>query len=273
MNRKMPTILILMVMVIIGAIYWLDLSYYTDPVTGFIIRGTVWMRFAIVLLPIVMAFLGLRTVGPRAISVLRVRNKALAGLFTAAGMVGIAFGGIKVLTSFSPFSLYSVVLGGLFIWYGVWMLLAALQLFVQFAPSPTVSALLGVAAALPFCAITVFRILVEPSSLYRVGPVVKAFSALFAMRWFGMLLRALYVALPRKMVRWMYLLGVLTFLFATCLELPLAVHTYLTSGLPFVQLAEAVNMAMLGLVAGCVSVSIAGKSEAPVLEMKEKRFA
>lgn len=273
MKRKLPTILILLVMVLVGAMYWVDLSYYTDPKTGFIVRGTVWMRFIILLLPIFMSMLGLRTVGPKAISVLRVRNKGLVVLFTLAGLMGLGYGVIMVLTSFVPLAPYSIIMGGLYVWYGIWMALAALQLLVQFAPSPTNSALLGVLAALPFCATTVYRIMVEPSSLYRIGPVVKAFSALCAMLWFGMLLRSLYIALPRKRVRWMYLFGVLTFLFATCLELPLAVFTYRNSGLATMQLLEAVTMGLFGIVAGCVSVSIAGQSEAPQLEIKEKRFA
>lgn len=273
MKRKLPTILILQVMALVGAMYWVDLSYYTDPQTGFIIRGTVWMRFSILLLPIVMSILGFRTVGPKAISVLRVRNKGLALLFALVGLAGLAYGVIVILTSFVPFAPYSVIMGGLFVWYGIWMTLVALQLLVQFAPSPTNSAIWGVVAALPFCAITVYRIMIEPSSLHRIGPVVKAFSALCAMLWFGMLLRALYIALPRQRVRWMYFFGVLTFLFSTCLELPLAVHTYMNRGLPTLQLMEAATLALLGLVAGSVSVSIAGKSEAPRLEMKETRFA
>ena len=38
MLQKLPTLLILMVMVLVGAMYWVDLSYYTDPATGETLR-------------------------------------------------------------------------------------------------------------------------------------------------------------------------------------------------------------------------------------------
>lgn len=264
MKRKLPTILILLVMVLLGAMYWVDLSYYTDSTTGFITRGSIWVRYAVLVLPVFMALLGLRTVGPRAIAVLRVRNRPLAGLYVAAAVVGFAFGVMLIIYGFEPLSPYRIVLGLFFLWYGVWMFFAALQLLVQSAPSPTRGALPGIIAALPYCALVIYRVMIRPSSLYRMGPLVAALSALFAMLWMAMMLRALYIALPQNRVRAMYLLGVLTFLFSTCLELPQAIHSALFRVADPLALLESLNMGMLGLVAGCVSVAIAGQSEEPL---------
>ena len=264
MKRKLPTILILLVMVLVGAMYWVDLAYYTDPGTGFILRGTVWERYAVALLPLAMCIMGLRTVGPRAISVMRVKSGGLGGVMVAAAVVGFLYGLFQVLTGFNTGSAYGVVLGALSAWYGVWMFLAGMQMFTQTAPSPTKNAIWGVLAGLPFAAITVYRILIRPSSLYRIAPVVRAFSSLFAMLWFGMLLRALYIALPRRRVRWMYLVGVFTFLFSTCLELPLAFNTLAAGHTTGMDLFQSLMMATFGLVAGCVSVAIAGQSGADV---------
>ena len=55
MKRKLPTILIMLVMVLMGAMYWVDLSYYTSPSTGFLLSGTVWMRYAVLVLPLAMS--------------------------------------------------------------------------------------------------------------------------------------------------------------------------------------------------------------------------
>ncbi|MGD9560002.1 MAG: hypothetical protein AB7V55_05285 [Oscillospiraceae bacterium] len=262
MRQKLPTLLILLVMALLGAVYWLDLSYYTDPVSGFVVQGPILLRYAVLAVPALMCLLGLRTVGPRAISVLRTKNPALARVFVAAAVVGVAYGITRVVVSLQPMSTFGLVVGALFIWYGVWMFLVALQLFSQTAPSPTKHAIWGVLAAVPFSPITVYRILVRPSTLYRVGPLARALAALLAMLWFGLLLRALYIALPRRRVRWMYLAGMFTFLFATCLELPYAVFMMIFGEMAPIDMFESLNMAVLGLAAGGVSVAIAGKSSA-----------
>ncbi len=261
MRRKLPTLLILMVMVLVGAAFWVDLSYYTDPSTDLITRGEVWWRHLVLILPVGMALLGLRTVGPRAISVMRVKNKPLGWLFAAAALVSVSWGGTHIVFSLNPPDAFQILLGIFTIWYGVWMFLTSIQLMGQSSPSPTKSAVSGVMAAVPFAMITIYRILVSPSSLYRVGPLVRAFAGLFAMLWFGLLLRALYIALPRRRVKWTYFMGVLTFLFTTCLELPLIVHALLFSDAGLLDLFESLNMAIFGLVAAGVSVAIADKSD------------
>lgn len=261
MKRKLPTILILLVMVLIGAMNWVDTSYYTDLTTGFVTRGTVWMRYLILILPLAMALLGLRTVGPRSVAVLRMRNPALGVLFGVCTVTGALYGVVSVLGSLGPFAPFRLVMGILFIVYAIWMALCAIQMFTQHTPSPTSSAALGIFAALPFCVLAVYRVMVNPTSLYRISPLVLAITAIFAMLWMGMLLRSLYIALTQRRVRWMYFAGVFTFLFATCLELPLAIHTAAFRSFDLVSLLESVAVGALGLVAGCVSVSIAGQAE------------
>ena len=260
MKRRIPTILILMVMVLVGAMYWVDLTYHTDPATGFILRGEVWWRYAVVALPIVMCLLGLRTVGPRAIAVLRTKNSALGGVMLASAVFGVGYGAARLLTGVAVSDGYSLVLGALCVWYGVWMFLSAVQLFTQNTPSPTKSAVCGLVASFPFVAITVNRILLHPSSLYRVAPVVSAVSALLAIQWFGLLLRSLYISLPRRRVRWMYLAGVFSFLFSTCLELPHSIYLAMVGKATGMDVFEAIFMAVFGLVGGCVSMAIAGQS-------------
>jgi len=269
MKQRLPTILILLVMVLIGAMYWLDLSYYTDPITGFITHGPIWARYLLLLLPALMCILGLRTIGPRAISVLRTRSRGLGGIFAAAGAVGVVYGITQAVVSLQQPDTFHLITGILFIWYGVWMGFTAWQMFTQRAPSPTRSAVWGILAAIPFSLVTVYRILVQPSTLYRVGPLVQAVGALLAMLWFGLLLRSLYIAMPRRRLRWTYLVGVFTFLFCTCLELPYAVYSMTFSSGTGINLFESINMAMFGLVAGCVSVAIAGRSAGPAPQEAE----
>ncbi len=261
MKRKLPTILILLVMLLVGGMYWIDLSYYTDA-TGFVTRGPLWVRYAVLALPVLMCLLGLRTVGPCGIAVFRVPGKALGGVFAFAGIMGIVYGCTRIITAISPMMAFELVLGAFVVWYGAWMLLAARQIAGQKVPSPTNSAILGVLAAMPYCLITIQRVLVSPSSLYRVGPLIRSVAPMIALLWFVMLLRSLYVALPRRRVRWLYFLGVCTFLFSTCLELPLAVYNGIFNGESGMSVFESVFMAAFGIVAGCVSVALAGQSGA-----------
>lgn len=262
MKRKLPTVLILLAMVLLGAMYWVDLSYYTEITGGFVPRGEEWLRYLVLLPPLAMALLGLRTVGPRAIAVLRVRSAPLAVWFGAAALVGVGYGATRLVTGLMAGEAFGAIVGGLFVWYGIWMFLCALQLFMQNSASPTHHAIWGVLAALPLCAQTVYRVMINPSTLYRIGSVVSALSALLAMIWFSFLLRAFYVALPQNRVRWMYFLGLFTFLFCVCFELPATVHGVLFGSLRVMDLFDSLNMAMLGITAGSVSVAIAGQSDA-----------
>ena len=263
MKRRIPTLLILFVMMLIGVAYWIDIAYYTDLRTGFSPYGTVWMRYGVVAIPILMSLLGLFTVGPRSLAVLRVRSKPLTLLFTLAGLSGITWGVLQFISLFRLFNAYTCLLSFFTVWYGLWMLSAARQFYKQANPSPTRSALWGIGATLPFVIITVYRILIKPGGLYRTAPVVQAFSSLLSLLWFGFLLRALYIALPRRRVRWVYFMGVLTFLFATCLELPLVVYAFVFGGSPTAALFESLNIALFGLAAGGISVAISGQSDAP----------
>ncbi len=262
MRRRLPTILILLVMVLVGAMHWIDLAYYTNPETGFPSQGEVWMRYVVLLLPLVMALFGLRTIGPHGIAALRVRSRPLAGVFAAAAVLGAALGVLLLFFSIRDFSAGGIVMAIFYLWYGVWMFFAALQLLVQNAPSPTKSAALGIFAALPYCILAVYRIMIVPSSLYRITPAIACFAALFAMLWMGLLLRGFYIALTQQRVRWIYFMGVLTFLLCTCLEMPSTIYTALfMEAVSPISLLTSLNLGVLGLCAGCVSVAIAGQSD------------
>ncbi len=260
MKRKMPTILILFVMVLIGAMYWVDLSYYTDYATGFLLAGSVWARYAVLLLPAVMAFLGMRTVGAGGISALRVKNYALAAAFGLAALSGGVYGIARLVAAVTELSVYSGIMGILCLGYAVWMGLCAVHFALQKEAAPTRSAVFGVAASLPFFMLAISRVMVRPTSLYRVAPFVASVSAIIAILWFSLFLRAAYVAMPQRLARLLYFAGVFLFLFGACLEFPGAVHRALFFDAGFAALAEGAAMGALGLVGGVLSVSIAGRA-------------
>ncbi|MDL2324475.1 hypothetical protein LJC61_04925 [Ruminococcaceae bacterium OttesenSCG-928-A16] len=279
MKSKAFTVVVMLVMVLTGAAYWADLSLFINPATGFVQTGPLWVRYVVLAAVLVLAAFGLRGVSPHAIGVLRVKNRKLSILFVLAGVSGLVFGVfsaalavpslVAVTLDSEPVLalvvsvVYQLLLGLLFVWYGIWMLLAARQLQKQSRPSPTQSAGPGMLAAMPFCLQTVYRVLINPSSVYRTANIVHIFTALFSMLWFGMLLRALYIALVRQRVRWMYLFGLVTFLFATCLEFAGALHTIVAGEFALLPLLEGICTGFFGLTAGVVSISIVSINTAP----------
>lgn len=270
MKRGVPSALILLTILLCAAAYWVDLLVYTSQATGFVEQGSVWVRYGIVLVPVGLAFAGLLSLGPRSIAVFRVRNPFLGVAFSVVGLAGLVFGGLTLWLSSSSFSLLNVIMGVLFLWFGVWMLLTAYQMFTQKKPSPTQGAFWGMLAASPFCVLTVQRVLVKPASLYRIAPMVRIFSALFIMLWVGMLLRALYIAMIRSRVRWMYLFGMFSFLFGL-LEAVQCVYDARYATIAPLDLAQGILMALMGTGAVCVSLSIAlqGDVKAPKVVDKE----
>lgn len=284
MKAKAYTLFVLFIMLLAGAAYWADLSLFINPATGFVQQGPLWLRYVALVAVLALAVVGLRRVGPRAIGALRLKQGKLSVLFVLAGAASLAYGIASIVFTVPAFvenvqalglrdtqtmgNVFSLLLGGLFAWYGVWMWLAARQLRTQKSPSPTTSALPGILAVLPFCLQTVYRVLINPSSIYRIANVVHILTALFSMLWLSMLLRAFYIALVRKRARRMYLLGLVTFLFATCLDFTQTLHGLLNTGWQLLPFLEGVNGGLLGLVAAGVSVAIVGQNSAKEEEMR-----
>lgn len=277
MKRKAFTLAVMAFMIFVGVIYWYDLSSFINPVTGFADRFPLWPRYLLAIVAAGLAVVGLRGVSPYAIGLLRIRNIKLALLFGLAGIAGIVYGehsavesiilyiGVKNNTTVAQLQgveiYYQIILGLSYIWYGVWMILAAKQLAEQTKPSPTKSAVGGMLAALPFCLQTVYRAIVNPNSIYRLANLINILAALFTMLWFGMLLRALYIALVQRRVRWMYFFGLITFLLSTCLQGTQYIYQLVTQGFSWGVFLQAFNVIMVGLVTGGASLEIAGREE------------
>lgn len=277
MKRKSFTIGVMAFMVLIGVLYWFDLSHFINPSTGFVDQFPLWIRYLLAVVAVGLAVVGLRGISPYAIGLLRIRNNKMALLFGLAGIAGIVFGehsfvgnlllyvGTRnqtvVLQAQGVDVWYQMALGISYMWYGAWMLLAAKQLAEQEKPSPTRSAIGGMFAALPFCLQTVYRAIVNPNSIYRLANLINILAALFTMLWFGMLLRALYIALVHRRVLWMYFFGLVNFFLSTCLQGTQYLHEISVQGFSWSVFLQAFNVIMIGLVTGCVSLEIAGREK------------
>ncbi len=271
MKRVMPTLLVVLVMVLYGALYWMDLSYFSSLQTGYPLLGEVWMRYAALALPVLMVIFGVSTTGPQGISTLRMRSKPLAFpyfLCSFAGFFLCVYKIILILFSFSTQMLLSGLLYGLF---GLFFLFCGFQLLVQRAPCPTQNVLFGIVAVFPLLLLSIQRILFSPFSLSNFGATISAFASLFSLLWFLTLLRGFYVALPLPRMCLLYILGLFLFLTATCLSLPYQMHNYFFGPHPISlpSLMESICLAILGICAACTSLSIATQSDSPEIRAKQ----
>ncbi|MFV0412807.1 MAG: hypothetical protein ACK5L3_05975 [Oscillospiraceae bacterium] len=261
MKRTILVVLLLAILLGVGALYWVDLSAYTDHATGFTRLGSVWARYGVLLFALAACCGCIALVGPGAVGAMRHKSRALSLVFCLAGVAGGFYGGLFFYGGLQQLSVFEMVTGALYLWYGIWLLLAARQFWRQNKPSPTKSAFWGLLAAMPLCIQTIYRVLSKPASLYRMAPLIRIFSALFAMLWFGMLLRALYIAMVRRRAQWMCVCGMAAFLFGL-LEFLQLLYSALYQGTDLQSLAEAANALVAGVLAACVSVSILNQREA-----------
>lgn len=261
MKRKIPTILILAVLAAMVGVYWLDMTLFIDPASGFVETGSIWHRYALLVVPVGLALAGSRTLGSRAIATFRLKNPVLGALMMAAAVSGVTMGGMGMYYGYNPFSTYRLILSFLYAWYGGWMFLAGVQMFTQKRASPTTNVFWGIVAAMPYCVQTAYRVLVDPSSLYRLSSQVRTFAALVTMLWMGMLLRALYIALLRTRVRDIYIMGMFVFLL-NAMEFAQTIYALPSGKVTPLDFMEAVNMGFVALIAAGVSLSLSGQTYA-----------
>ena len=263
MKRTNPAYFTLSALVCAGVVYAADLIFWTNPSTGFASEGEAWVRHAVLALLSIVCGFGRSALGPMAVATLRVRSRGLSTMFTLSALMGFLYGAVCLL--YWQGQIYRAVLGAFNLWYGVWALMVGIQMREQQSPTPTKNVLGGILAAVPFCIQTAYRVLVNPSSLHRMGPFLSILSSLFAMLWMGVLLRALYIALVRVRAKWMYYFGMLVFLFSL-LELVQTGYSLAKGPVPLPAILESLHMFMFGLVTAGVSVSLASKKKLPVAQ-------
>ncbi len=263
MKRMLPTLLIVLVMLLYAGMYWMDMAYFSSLQTGYPQLGEVWMRYAALFLPVLMIVLGVSTIGPHGISTLRLRSAKHATPYFACAFSGFALLVFMLVVAVSSLSILSVFTALFYGCYGLFFLFCGLQLLVQNAPSPTKNVWFGMVAVLPYLFLAVQNILLTPFSLHNFGATLSAVATLLSLLWFLTLLRGFYISLPLPRMCFLYSLGLLLFLSATCLALPYHMHNFFFGprmvSLP--MLLESVNLAILGICAVCTSLSIASQSD------------
>lgn len=263
MKKRWITLLLLGAMVGVGVFYGYDLFRNLNFASGLFTVGVVWYRYALMLAVVLLAFVGVTTVGPYAVGVMRLRHPALAGLFLICGLYGLLLGVYSIVAALQPLQPLALILAFLVVIFGVWMLLAAKQLARQKKPTPTKGAFLGMMGALPLCLLAGARAMSNPATLHRPLPLINVLSALVAMLWMGTMLHAMYIATVRRRAKVLYVMGMETFFLCTCLGGAQLAVTIMRGQFAGLETLQSVLLFLLGLVAAGLSLALStGASEA-----------
>jgi hypothetical protein len=263
--------------VLIGALYWVDLFVWCSPQTGFSEWGPIWVRYALLLVPVALAFATGLTIHRKRFFTGIGRKSSLALLPLAVCSEVYGF-----LTLFAMIFDRTDLLSGqtisenhadalralqvtldvaegicamLFVVFGIWCLLLFLEPYT--GPLSARGMLyLGVIGSLAFYVHTVVRFIVRPASWYRVQPAVEILAALSALLFVVAFLRANY--LPGRLggTRSVCRNGIIAFFLCTCLAAPQAVWQYTNGVVSVVTLPLAITLGCTGLLGAAAALSV-----------------
>lgn len=267
----------ILISLLLGAARTADLFWNTDPATGFLLSGSVPLRYLLLVPALAAACLTGLCVPRGQPCGLRERE---AGMWMGRGSLLLpplafcseVYGFLTVLNTLSgaPVSASrhhaqdlpgqalrqaaQLTRAALFVLFGVWCLLLFLENRARKRRGGMLY--LGVAGSAAFYLHTVVRFIEQPASLYRILPAVEIFSALAALLFVTALLRALYLpegGTAPALCRW----GLVAFFFCTCLALPQALWQWAAGVTTPVSLPLAVTLGGTGLLGACCAWSAA----------------
>lgn len=257
--KRFATCLVLLVAVMTGAAHWLDLVNFTDLTTGFATAGPLWARYAVGGAVALLCAAGSLLAARRPAGLWR-RGPVQGLVSLACGLAFAALGGSGMLAAARQ-GTTELLQQALYLVTALWfVLLGAARLSAR--PSlPTGSAVWGIAGTASLYLLTVVRFIFKPSGMVRVPPTLEVFSALAALLFATVLLKAAY--LPGAACgRLLSLTGCLAFLLCTCLELPQTVCYTLMGQADRERLLLSACLALLGLLGAACALTAAGE-EAP----------
>lgn len=259
--RRFATFLVLLVGCAAGAAHWLDMVNFTDLSTGFAAYGPLWARYAVggavALLCVLAGLLASRR--PEGLW----RRSVSQGLVSiVCGLSFAALGGSGLAGAAGPAALAQQLF---WLLTALWLLLLGAARLSSRPCLPTASAAWGVAGTVSLYLLTVARFIFKPSGIVRVAPTVQVFSALAALVFSTVLLKAFY--LPRANCgRALSLTGCLCFFLCTCLELPQTICLYLVNQAARADLMLSGALGLLGLLGAVCAMTAAGGEAAEPAE-------
>ncbi|MBQ7859727.1 MAG: hypothetical protein IJ347_06320 [Faecalibacterium sp.] len=265
MMKLFAGVLLLAAGVLASVARWLDLVNFTDLQTGFVTAGSVWVRYAVLLLLVLLAALGGRMAAARPHRV--ERRAVLLALLAFAGCAAFAVaGGLQLVSGGGALAaLLSLITG----W---WLASLGIAWISKKGNAPALGVGSAIAGTALFFVLTLQRFVQNYSSYHRVGPALSVFSALAALWFAAALVRSTLFPQTDNGQRLAFA-GLTAFYLCTCLELPQALCLWLAGQTTLVPLLQSGALAVLGLLgAGCALTAFGRQpDEQPVEQTGAKR--
>lgn len=277
-----------------SAACWVDIAFYTDPVTGFAQVGSVWLRYGAVAVLLLLAQLASALAARRPVGLDRAfpaagAVSALAGAgYVIVGTLQLASvlpGAVQRFAEARPLGLriqirYMLSQGGVDMLLGALALLCGWSLLIQSrfwlqrgrGRTPACGMGFGMAGTLYLFVQTFARFAGNYASVYHFRLTVLVFSALAALLFLTSLLRVYYFPEQgngRSVAR----CGLSAFYLCTCCELPQTAAAWLNGMAPLGDLLVSTVLGLTGLFGVVCALWMFGSETLPKVRFLDNCFA
>lgn len=238
---------LLLLLALLGGLRFIDFVKNTDLQTGFIMQGSVYLRYAFLAGGVALCTLVLLFKRKSLSS----KNFGQAGLVficvlgTLCEILGVFFTLQGVFAAKIGFALFQ---GILLIVMGAWCLYAA-SYAIKAKCAPKNGAII---AALGGCALYLLvleRFLTSPSSLHRIWPVIDILSLIVSLLFYTYVCVAIYTRSKTKLpLKRLCFFGLLAFCFSTCMQMPCAVYLFSKNAILLNDFAICIVLGLFGIV-------------------------
>lgn len=207
-TKRLTGVLLTLFCLAAGGLRLLDLFGNTDPATGYLRSGGLAVRYALLVLPVLLA----------ALAALQIPSQAAHRLpcgFAVLGFCGLLFSGMIGIC------LYLLHHAGLpELAAAALMLLGSLWFTGYVVRREKVTPFFGIAAVLGWLVISVVLFCTKTASLHHLLSILELVSSLAVVLFLSGLLRSVYAAGAKNVSRALFVRGMSVFYFGFCLLLP-----------------------------------------------------
>lgn len=263
--KRFSTFLLMLVCLMTGAVYWVDVSKNIDLETGFVTYGSYWYRYAVlgVVLVLLLAAAFMAPRNPAAF----VKKSRVQGLSSIVCGLSFAVSSGFYFVKFESLTVLEKMCAVLYIITAVWLITLGGSRFSKRLEAPTYSSFLGIVGTLGFYLLCVQRFCVAPSGIVRIGITVRALACLAALLFCTAQLKVAYIP-GGKSGGWLFFTGMTAFLLCTCISLPDMVYYYFVGKTTIVDLMCEICLGFTGLSGLVWAFGAVGK---PVVPPKKKK--
>lgn len=240
---------------------WIDLVNYIDPETGFVLVGSVWLRYGAIallcLLAVVAGFMASRRPGSLERgcaangAVLVLLGTLCAGyhavaLYVELGLSGVFSRQLALAVWVTTIDAAAILLALLGLICAAWLFTVAFAQFDKKYRLPAGGVCFGILGNLYFYGVLISRFAANQSSYHRLDPTISVFAGAALILFSTVLLRALYFpesAIGRKL----YTCGIICFYLCVGFTLPQAMYDLMMGNAMYSAVCENILFAGFGV--------------------------